>query len=91
VGELVTGQAADLLVVDGDPLTDVSILTDRRRIAAVYQAGVLVAAEGVLVGQPDLDLPVGGRPVVGRRSNFRMAGDRVVSRRELPGRPMRED
>lgn len=88
VGELVAGQAADLLVVDGDPLADVAILTDRRRIAAVYQAGVLVAAEGVLVGQPDLDLPVGGRPVVGRRSNFRMEGDQVVPRRELPGRPL---
>lgn len=89
VGVLAAGQAADLLVVDGDPLDDVSILTDRRRIAAVYQAGVLVAADGALVGQPDLDLPVGGRPVVGRRSNFRIDGDQVVPRRALPGRPMR--
>jgi imidazolonepropionase-like amidohydrolase len=38
-GTLVPGKAADLLVVDGDPLEDISILTDVRRIQVVTKAG----------------------------------------------------
>jgi imidazolonepropionase-like amidohydrolase len=40
-GTLTPGKLADELVVDGDVVTDVSILEDRRRLIAVMQAGVV--------------------------------------------------
>jgi imidazolonepropionase-like amidohydrolase len=39
VGTVEPGRLADLLLVDGDPTTDVSILQDRERIVAVIQDG----------------------------------------------------
>jgi imidazolonepropionase-like amidohydrolase len=38
-GSLVPGLQADLLLIDGDPLDDIRILGDRRRIHAVYKGG----------------------------------------------------
>src|SRR6516162_5730514 len=42
-GTLEPGKLADVLVVDGDVLADVSILEDRRRFVAVMQGGVVKA------------------------------------------------
>jgi len=39
VGTLEEGKYADLVVVDGDPLTDISVLQDHGRIAAVVKDG----------------------------------------------------
>ena len=39
VGRIARGAVADLLVLDGDPTDDPSILLDPRRIRAVFQAG----------------------------------------------------
>ena len=41
-GRLHAGFDADVLIVDGDPLTDVALLADPSRITAVWQAGILV-------------------------------------------------
>lgn len=43
VGSLVPGMAADLVVVDGDPLADPELLRDERRIWLVVQSGRAVA------------------------------------------------
>jgi imidazolonepropionase-like amidohydrolase len=42
-GTLEAGKLADVLVVDGDVLADISILEDRRRFVAVMQGGVVKA------------------------------------------------
>lgn len=42
VGTLEVGKLADVLVVDGDPLQDVGILADRRRLALILKGGVAV-------------------------------------------------
>ncbi len=39
VGSISPGKRADLLIVDGDPLKDLSLLADPDRITAVYKAG----------------------------------------------------
>jgi imidazolonepropionase-like amidohydrolase len=44
-GTVEQGKLADLLVIDGDPLTDISVLEDRSRFIAVMQGG------GVKAGQ----------------------------------------
>lgn len=43
VGSIAVGRWADFLVVEGDPLEDISILTEPARIRAVYRAGRRVA------------------------------------------------
>ena len=43
VGSVLPGKAADLIVVDGDPLNDPELLLDERRIWLVVQAGRPVA------------------------------------------------
>jgi imidazolonepropionase-like amidohydrolase len=43
VGTLEAGKLADVLVVDGDVLADISILEDRRRFIAVLQGGEIVS------------------------------------------------
>jgi len=48
LGTLEKGKLADVLVVDGDVLADISVLEDRKRILAVLQGGVLKA--GLLAG-----------------------------------------
>lgn len=42
-GSIAPGKAADLLVVDGDPLSDIKLLQDPCRIQAVFKAGELVS------------------------------------------------
>ena len=49
-GTIEAGRAADLVVVDGDPLADPAILLDPARIAFVFKDGRIVAGEGA--GQP---------------------------------------
>jgi len=39
VGEIREGWTADLLLVDGDPTTDVTILQDKDRLSAIMQGG----------------------------------------------------
>jgi cytosine/adenosine deaminase-related metal-dependent hydrolase len=39
IGTIEAGRAADLLVVDGDPATDVSVLGDRTRLRHVISRG----------------------------------------------------
>jgi imidazolonepropionase-like amidohydrolase len=39
VGTIAAGMFADLLLVDGDPLADVSLLADRSRLALVMKGG----------------------------------------------------
>jgi imidazolonepropionase-like amidohydrolase len=39
VGSLVTGKGADIIVVDGDPLADIRVLQDRKRIKTVILRG----------------------------------------------------
>jgi imidazolonepropionase-like amidohydrolase len=46
IGTVETGKLADLLIVDGDVLADISILEDRKRFLAVMQGGEIKA--GVL-------------------------------------------
>jgi imidazolonepropionase-like amidohydrolase len=43
VGAIAPGAAADMLIVDGDPLADPSVLLDQTRIRLVLQAGSPVA------------------------------------------------
>ncbi len=42
LGELRPGWLADVIVVDGDPLTDIAVLQDRERIDLVMKDGVIV-------------------------------------------------
>ena len=39
VGTLETGKLADLLVVDGDPLSDIGVLADKDRLLVIMQGG----------------------------------------------------
>ena len=43
LGSVQTGYLADLLVVDGDPLADISVLQDQARLLAVVKGGALVS------------------------------------------------
>ena len=43
IGSVEVGKRADLLVVDGDPLEDIGILADRRRIRLVLKDGIPVS------------------------------------------------
>lgn len=45
LGTLESGKLADVLVVDGDVVADISILEDRKRFIAVLQGGVVKAGE----------------------------------------------
>jgi imidazolonepropionase-like amidohydrolase len=44
-GTVENGKLADLLVVDGDPLTDVAVLEDHSRFIAVMQGGIVKAGQ----------------------------------------------
>jgi imidazolonepropionase-like amidohydrolase len=57
VGTIQPGKVADLLLVQGDPLADVSVLTSGDRLLAVFKDGRQVAGERL-----DRAVPVGGRP-----------------------------
>ena len=52
IGTVAEGMEADLVLVDGDPLADISVLRNRKRISAVFQGGTLVARNGNLI-RPD--------------------------------------
>ena len=41
LGQIKSGYLADLLLIDGDPTTDVRLLQDRKRIAMIMQGGRL--------------------------------------------------
>jgi imidazolonepropionase-like amidohydrolase len=45
IGTLETGKLADVLIVDGDPVADISILENRRRFLAVMQGGIIKAGQ----------------------------------------------
>ena len=45
LGTLEPGKLADVLVVDGDVLADISILEDRSRLIAVMQGGDIKAGQ----------------------------------------------
>ncbi len=49
LGTVQTGKTADILVVDGDPLADISVLGHPERIAMVLQDGEIVARRGEIV------------------------------------------
>jgi imidazolonepropionase-like amidohydrolase len=49
-GTLEPGKLADVLVVDGDVLADISLLEDRSRFVAVMQGGVVKAGQLVWPG-----------------------------------------
>jgi imidazolonepropionase-like amidohydrolase len=55
VGTIAPGRAADLLVVDGDPLADPELLLDDERIWLVIQAGRPVAGTALEAPLPGLD------------------------------------
>lgn len=64
LGRLAVGAEADLLVVDGDPLTDVRVLVRPDRFRLVIQAGRVVAGrdlDGPRIG-PSLNTVVPGDP-----------------------------
>ena len=44
-GTLEAGKLADVLVVDGDVLADISLLEDRSRFVAVMQGGIVKAGQ----------------------------------------------
>lgn len=46
VGALKPGLQADLLVIHGDPLEDIRVLSDKRQIHQIYKAGQLVGTSG---------------------------------------------
>ncbi len=41
-GRIEAGKRADLLVIDGDPLADITVLNDQQRVKMVFQAGAPV-------------------------------------------------
>ena len=45
IGTLEAGKLADVLIVDGDPVADISILENRRRFLAVMQGGIIKAGQ----------------------------------------------
>ena len=49
LGTVQVGKTADILVVDGDPLADISVLRARERIAMVFRDGEIVARRGEIV------------------------------------------
>jgi imidazolonepropionase-like amidohydrolase len=59
LGTLEAGKLADVLVVDGDVVKDISILEDRSRFTAVMQGGVVKA--GQMMRQPEPDGRVAAR------------------------------
>ncbi|MDH3642377.1 MAG: amidohydrolase family protein, partial [Gammaproteobacteria bacterium] len=70
LGTLEEGKYADLLVVDGDPLADITVLQDHDRITAVMKDGVVY--RGLMngtpyVAQPDEVATTLGRPATGQQ------------------------
>ena len=44
IGSIEVGKLADILVVDGDPVKNISILLQEKCISRVYKDGILVIA-----------------------------------------------
>jgi imidazolonepropionase-like amidohydrolase len=61
IGTVTEGKLADLIVVDGDPLTEPRLLRDPRRVWLVLQLGVPVAGQALSSQAPDEQIP--GNPV----------------------------
>ena len=55
MGTLEAGKLADILVVDGDVIADISVLADRSRLLAVIQNGIVKA--GTLAAREPLLMP----------------------------------
>jgi imidazolonepropionase-like amidohydrolase len=55
LGTLEPGKLADVLVVDGDALADITLLEDRSRFLAVIQGGIIKA--GKLASKPEMTIP----------------------------------
>jgi imidazolonepropionase-like amidohydrolase len=53
LGTLEPGKLADVLVVDGDVLTDIRLLEHRSRLLGVFQGGILKAGTQAK-GRPEL-------------------------------------
>jgi len=53
LGSVREGYLADLLVVDGDPLSDVGVLQDATRLVAIMKGGTLVVDELDALGTPE--------------------------------------
>jgi imidazolonepropionase-like amidohydrolase len=47
LGTLEAGKLADLIVVEGDPLGDISVLRDKANIVSVYKGGTQVPFPGL--------------------------------------------
>jgi imidazolonepropionase-like amidohydrolase len=54
LGTLAVGKLADVLVVDGDVVSDISILEDRKRLIAVMQGGIVKSVRGVSIPRVDV-------------------------------------
>ena len=52
IGTVAEGKLADLIVVDGDPLTEPRLLSDPGRIWLVLQLGVPVAGQALINEAP---------------------------------------
>jgi imidazolonepropionase-like amidohydrolase len=53
LGSVREGYLADLLVVDGDPLSDIGVLQDATRLLAIMKGGTLVVNELDALGTPE--------------------------------------
>ena len=51
VGSLVAGKGADIIVVDGDPLADIRVLQDKRRIETVILRGEVQVFDDEVLAQ----------------------------------------
>ncbi|TMF98003.1 MAG: hypothetical protein E6I03_13315, partial [Chloroflexi bacterium] len=66
IGTVEEGKQADLILVDGDPLSDIEVLTDASRIRLVLKAGAVVKdldsgqARSVAVGAQHASISVSG-------------------------------
>jgi imidazolonepropionase-like amidohydrolase len=49
IGTIEEGKIADLIVVDGDPLKDITVLQDKKRMNTVIKEGRIVAQKGNLI------------------------------------------
>ena len=64
IGTVTEGKLADLIVVDGDPLTEPRLLSDPGRIWLVLQLGVPVAGQA-LINEPPTSPPPASRAQTG--------------------------